>query len=111
MWPAIVVTLENTLLFGVIKLKLRTKITRFLKQLKDYQTLCNTCTYLDVLEKMWPVALIFEDENLLPFEVNEAIEIKQCLLKLKIYLNALDEMFDSHFNRFLFNEDKNGNQT
>ena len=42
---------------------------RFLKQLKDYKTLSNTYAYLDVLEKMSPVALIFEEENLLPFEV------------------------------------------
>lgn len=43
------------------------------------------------------MALIFEEVNLLPFEVKPLI--KQCLLELEDlveYIGELDEMFDSH---------------
>ena len=58
---------------------------------------------------MPPVALIFEEENLLPFEVKQLI--KRCLLELEDLVECTsepDETFDSHFNRFLFNEDNDG---
>ena len=61
---------------------------------------------------MSPVELIFEEENLLPFQVKPLI--KRCLLELKDLVECIgepDEMFDSRFNRFLFNEDNDGNQT
>lgn len=63
MWPAIVVALGKTIVFRHDKAETKVNITGFLKQLKDYQTFCNTCAYLNVPEKISPVALIFE-ENL-----------------------------------------------
>ena len=89
MWPAIVVTLEDTIVVQHHKAETKAKINGFLKQLKDYQTLCNTCVYLDVLEKMLSVALIFEEENLLPFEVKPLI--KRCLLELEDLVECLGE--------------------
>ena len=79
-WPAIAVTLGNTIVVRRLKAEIKAKITRFLKQLENFQTLCSTCAYLDVLEKILQVALIFEEETLLPFEVKPLI--KQCLLEL-----------------------------
>ena len=111
-WPVIVVALKNTIVAWHHKVEIKATITRFLKQLKDYQTLCNTCAYLAVLEKMSPVALILEEENLLSFGVKPLI--KQCLLELKDFAECTgepDEMFVSHFNRFLSNEHNNGNQS
>ena len=61
------------------------------------------CAYLDVLEKMLPVGLIFKEEHLLPFAVKPLIKL--CLLEpgdLVECIGEPNEMFDSHFNRFLF---------
>ena len=89
MWPAIVAALENTIVVRHHKAETMAKITGFLKQLKHYQTLCNTCVYLDVLEKMPSVELIFEEDNQLPFEVKPLI--KRCLLELEDLVEYLGE--------------------
>ena len=84
------------------KAEKKAKISGFIKQLKNYQILCSTCAYLDVLEKMSPVNLIFEEDHLLP-----SIELED----LVDYVGEPDEMLDSHFSRFLYSEDDDGNKS
>ena len=45
-----------------------------MKQLRDYRILWLTCTYLDVLEKITPMSLVFEGNRLLAYKVQNAID-------------------------------------
>lgn len=112
MWPAIIAALENTIVVQNHKAETKAKISGFTKQLKNYQILCSTWAYLDVLEKMSPVALIFEKDHLLPSEVKPLI--KRCILELEDlvdYVGEPNEMLDSRFSRFLYSEDDDGNKS
>ena len=68
MWPSIVIALENTLTARKQKPDTRAKISDLVKQLRSYKFICLTCCYLEILEKITPVSLLFEENSLLPGE-------------------------------------------
>ena len=62
MWPAIISALENTLATRKLKSETKGKIIGFLKQMRSYAFLCLVCTYLDLLEKVTLMSLVFESD-------------------------------------------------
>ena len=73
MWPAIVIALENTLTVHKHKPDTRAKISGLVTQLRSYKFICLTCCYLDILEKITPVLMLFEENSLLPRECSSVI--------------------------------------
>ena len=59
----------------------RAKISGLVTQLRSYKFICLTCCYLDILEKITPVSMLFEENSLLPGECS--LIIRQALLELE----------------------------
>ena len=111
MWPAIVIALYNTLTALKHKPDTRAKISSLVTQLCSYKLICLTCCYLDILEKITPVSMLFEENSLLPGECSAII--RQALLVLEDMCKCVgteEEMIDSHLSRFVLTEDKDGQQ-
>lgn len=74
-WPAIIAAFDNALATNQgYRPETRSKLTGFLKKLKSHPFLCQVSAYLDVLESMSPLSLIFEKAGLMAFEIPLAIE-------------------------------------
>ena len=112
MWPAIIKAFENTLVIRRHKPETRAKIQGFLKKLNNYELLCLTCTYLDVLDKISPASLVFEGNGLLAFEIDSAINLTKLELEdISTSAGTPDELLDSHLARFQFRVDDDGEKT
>ena len=111
MWPAIVTALENTLTARKHKPDTRAKISGLVTQLRSCRFVCLTCCYLDILEKITPVSMLFEENSLLPGECSSII--RQASLELEDLYECVgteEEMIDSHLSRFVLTEDEDGQQ-
>eukprot|EP00112_Aurelia_sp_Birch-Aquarium-sp1_P000486 Seg10468.1 transcript_id=Seg10468.1/GoldUCD/mRNA.D3Y31 product="Zinc finger protein 862" protein_id=Seg10468.1/GoldUCD/D3Y31 len=74
-WPAIIAAFENALATNQgYRPETRSKLIGFLKKLKSHPFLCQVSAYLDVLETMSPLSLVFEKAGLMAFEIPPAIE-------------------------------------
>lgn len=83
-WPALITAFDNALATTVgYRPETRAKLTGFLKKLKSYPFLCQVAGYLDVLETLGPLSLVFEGKNLMAFEIPGSVEKT---------LNALEEI-------------------
>ena len=71
--------------------------------------LCLVCTYLDMLEKITPMSLVFEGDGLLPFEVKSAIALTELELhEIVDDLEIDDKLLDSHLSHFLLSTQGDG---
>ena len=52
----------------------KAKTAGFAKKLKSYAFLCKVAGYLDILEIMGPLPLVFERHDLMAFEIPSAME-------------------------------------
>ena len=69
--------------------------------------LCSACGYLDILEKIAPISILFEEGHLLPSQCQPIIFRAQLELEDTIEnIGTPDELLDSHFARFLIDEDE-----
>lgn len=74
-WPALIAAFDNALATPKgYRPETRAKLTGFVKKLKDYSFLCQVAAYLDVLENMGPLSLVFEKSGLMAFEVPSSVE-------------------------------------
>ena len=74
-WPAIIAAFENALATNQgYRPETRSKLAGFLKKLNIHPFLCQVSAYLDVLETMSPLSLVFEKAGLMAFEIPPAIE-------------------------------------
>ena len=111
MWPAIVIALENTLTACKHKPDTRAKISGLVTQLHSYKCICLTCCYLDILEKITPVSMLFEENSSSPGECSSII--RQASIELEDMYECIgteEEMIDSHLSRFILTEDEDGQQ-
>ena len=81
MWPAIVIALENMLTDRKHRPGTRAKISGLVTQVCSNKFICLTCCYLDILENITPVSMLFEENSLLPGECS--LIIRQALLELE----------------------------
>ena len=72
-WPALITSFTNALGKGSGP-ETKVKIKGVLDKLKDYRFLCHVASYLDILESISPLSLIFEKKNLMAYEVKPAVE-------------------------------------
>ena len=89
-WPGIVTAYENIESDRKTKGETRAKVKGYLKKLRSYKFFQKVINFLDILDCIAPVSLVFEGEGLLPFEVAHVIA------KLEVNLNYFEcsESFD-----------------
>ena len=73
-WPGIITAFNNALSSNGSKPETKAKIRGVLAKLEDYRILCRVAGYLDVLEAISPLSLIFEKKTLMAYEVKPAVE-------------------------------------
>lgn len=109
MWPAIISAFENSLATRKHKPETRAKIEGFIKNLKSYEYLTLTCSYLDLLEKISPASLVFEGNDLMPSEIKPTINRTNLELEdIEETAGTPDEYLDSNISRFLFTTNEDG---
>ena len=64
-WPALITSFTNALSSNCSRPETKAKIKGVLDKLKDYRFLCCVASYLDVLESISLLSLIFEKKNLM----------------------------------------------
>ena len=89
-WPSIVTAYENIESDRKTKGETRAKVKRYLKKLRLNKFFQKVINFLNILDCIAPVSLVFEGEGLLPFEVAHVIA------KLEVNLNYSEcsESFD-----------------
>ena len=81
-WPAVKLAFENVVASNKgCAGETKAKVGGLLKKLKDYRHLCSVAAYLDVLDSLGPLSLVFEKQNLLAFEIPPAVERTKDSLK------------------------------
>ena len=83
-WPGIVTAYENIESDRKTKGETRAKVKGYLKKLRSYKFFQKVINFLDILDCIAPVSLVFEGEGLLPFEVAHVIA------KLEVNLNYFE---------------------
>ena len=73
MWPALITAFENTLAYRKIKAGTKAKISGLLKVLRNYEFVMLTGAYVDILEKIMPLSLVYEKDHLLVTEVKPSL--------------------------------------
>ena len=106
-WPAIVTSFENVLASNKgCKAETRAKVSGLLRKLKSYRFLSQVAVYLDVLESIGPLSLVFEQCVLMVYDVQPAVE--KCLMILDdLKEESLDEAINSFLKQFSV-KDENG---
>ena len=89
-WPGIVTAYENIESDRKTKGETRAKVKGYLKKLRSNKIFQKVINFLNILDCIAPVSLVFEGEGLLPFEVAHVIA------KLEVNLNYSEcsESFD-----------------
>ncbi|XP_065678256.1 zinc finger protein 862-like [Hydra vulgaris] len=98
-WPAIIVGFDNALVNRDTTAEMRAKLFGISKRLHDYRLLCMFCGYLDVLEKLSPLSLVFEKKTLLVHEVKPAIDLTKDYL-VELSNETIDDILDSYLLKF-----------
>ena len=75
------------------------KLTGVLKKLRDYRVMCNVAVYLDILEKLSPLSLIFEQKTLMLHEVKPAVQLTTSNLN-DLSEETVDDLIDSSLLKF-----------
>ena len=74
-WPALTTAFNNALAANKgYRPETKAKLTGFLKKLRSYQFLCHVAGYLDVLETLGPLSLVFERSELMAYEMPASVE-------------------------------------
>lgn len=104
-WPALITCFTNALSrdYGS-RPETKAKIKGVLKKLKDYKMLCRVACYLDILESISPLSLIFEKKYLMAYEVKPAIEKTFANLE-EMKGEDLNSAISSFLHKFSINED------
>ena len=99
-WPALLTSFTNTLAYGRnCRGETRAKLEGILKKLKSYKFLCQVAAYLDVLDAISPLSLVFESDLLMAYEVPPAVE--KTINQLEDLIEEdLDEAIDSNLKMF-----------
>ena len=108
MWPALITAFENTLACRKIKVETKAKISGLLKVLRNYEFVMLTCAYVDILEKIMPLSLVYEKDHLLVTELKPSLSTTY--LKLEDVIDTAgndDEFLDSHMAKHRY-EEKDG---
>ena len=108
MWPALITAFENTLAYRKIKAGTKAKISGLLKVLRNYEFVMLTCAYVDILEKITPLSLVYEKDHLLVTEVKPSLSTTY--LQLEDVIDTAgndDEFLDSHMAKYQY-EEKDG---
>jgi hypothetical protein len=97
LWPALIKTFTNAITREKgCRPETRAKIKGILNKLHSYKFLCQTSVYLDILESISPLSMIFEKNLLMAYDVKPAVE--QTLVNFQ---EMLDENEDDALGRFL----------
>lgn len=86
MWPIFITAYENVIAENKKKAETIAKLRGLLLKFRRVKVLYNVCSYLDLLDKISPISLVFEENDLLPCEIQPSL-----LLTLK----GLDELTEA----------------
>jgi hypothetical protein len=98
-WPSLIMGFENALADRDTKADMRAKISGISKRLHDYRLLCIVCCYLDILEKLSPLSLVFEKQMLLVNELKPAVDITKTSLG-ELSNEDINDILDSYLLKF-----------
>ena len=104
-WPAYILAYENVQAdTRGHNANTRSKVAGLLKKFKSYQFMCYVQLYLDLLDDIVPLSLVFESEMLLPFEV--PLSISRTVLELTQTIDEIgkDEFLGSYIQCFQVTE-------
>ena len=73
MWKPLTTASENIVADKRTTAPVRTKAQGILKKLQSYRFVCLVCCYLDLLELITPASKMFEEEELMSYEVKPII--------------------------------------
>ena len=106
-WPAYTLAYENAVTDPRgMAANTCAKITGLLKKFKSYSFMCTVDVYLDLLEQLAPMSLVFEADTLMPYEVTSAV--KRSILQLREKEDEIGkegEFLDSYVSRYHVTED------
>ena len=92
---------ENTLAYRKIKAETKAKISGLLKILQNYEYVMLTCAYVDILEKIMLLSLVYEKDHLLITEVKPSLSTTYLALEEIIDTAGNDDEFlDSHMAKY-----------
>ena len=83
MWPVFIIAYENVIAENKKKAETIAKLRGLLIKFRTVKVLYNVCSYLDLLDKISPISLVFEGNDLLPCEIQPS---------LLLTLEGLDEL-------------------
>lgn len=75
MWPVFITAYQNVLAAKKQKQETRAKVNGLLSKFMNVKQLLKVCSYLDILDKVSPLSLVFEGENLLPCEIRPSLKL------------------------------------
>ena len=94
---------ENALADRDTKADMRAKISGISKRLHEYRLLCIVCSYLDILEKLSPLSLVFEKQMLMVNELKPAVDVTKASLD-ELNNEGIDDIIGSYLLKFRINE-------
>ena len=100
MWKPLTTAFENIVADRKTTAPVRTKAQGILKKLQSYRFLCLVCCYLDVLELITPASKMFEEEELMPYEVKPIINETILNLNDAIQCDADEDVLASYIASF-----------
>ena len=99
-WPSLITTFQNALVSdNGCRGETRAKVVGILKKLKSYRFLCQVAVYLDILDSIGPLSLVFEKNILMAYDVEPAVEKSIDILEGLKYEN-IDDAVDSYLKKF-----------
>lgn len=105
MWPALITAFDNAVAHRKMKAETKAKISGLLKVLRNYEFVMLTCAYVDILEKITPLSLVYEKDNLLVTEVKPSLSTTYLELEDIIDTAGNDEeLLDSHMAKYRYEE-------
>ena len=81
-WPALITSFTDALSSKDSRPETKAKIQGLLDKLSDYRFLYRVASYLDILESISLLSLIFEKKNLMAYEVVKPV-VEKTLLNLQ----------------------------
>ena len=100
MWKPLTTAFENIVADKKTTTPVQTKVQGILKKLQSYRFLCLVCRYLDVLELITPATKMFEEEELMPYEVKPTINETILNLNDAILCDADEDVLTSYIASF-----------
>ena len=98
-WPALITVFDNARAAPGYRGETKAKIIGIANKLHDYSFLCKVAAYLDFLDALSPLSLIFERKLLMTYEVNPAVEETIDNLERKAE-ETEDEVIGSYLRKF-----------